>query len=477
MLILTCIIILKYWWKKYRWLSAILVVTILLLLIFLVRKIYRFIENRNNILQTEEWLNILDFSNTLEIKKDWKLQSYPEVTLLSDIDGEVLSLNVSIWDIVEDYDILMQIRNANWINSDYDDIWEMIETMYENYDELEQEYKEFQNQYWTKIKQLEKQLYNDQNALIKAIEFRDEEGRKILEEEIEKVSKEYNDLKTQKNNMENKLYNIDSEAKLIINKSDKYFYESEKQTPRSPFKWVIWDIYVNEWEVVKNWDKLITVINNNFTPQISVSLDFDEYLLTKDLTWVNIVIENENWWDFEYEWEIFTRSPILNNEWKYTITIKIIGENISDLILYDENTTIKVIFIIDSTSEWIPTRCFRKIWKDNWVLILRDWDVITDKEIWIKNTRNWWINIDKLELFWLEKDEKIDWIQLCVEDWNNELYKDESVVEWRNQFETLEDFCSEFIKVNPMYWEHRNLAIVSELWWPWEKIEVLCDIE
>jgi hypothetical protein len=44
------------------------------------------------------------------------------------------------------------------------------------------------------------------------------------------------------------------------------------------------------------------VINNNFTPEISLSLDFDEYLLTKDLTWVDIVIENENWWDLEYEW-------------------------------------------------------------------------------------------------------------------------------------------------------------------------------
>ena len=67
---------------------------------------------------------------------------------------------------------------------------------------------------------------------------------------------------------------------------------------------------------------------------------------------------------------------------------------------------------------------------------------------------------------------------MSVEDWNNEWYKDESVVEWRNQFETVEDFCSEFIKENPMYWTgHRNLAIVSELWLTGEKIEILCDIE
>ena len=51
------------------------------------------------------------------------------------------------------------------------------------------------------------------------------------------------------------------------------------------------------------------------------------------------------------------------------------------------------------------------------------------------------------------------------------------VINWYNQFETIEEFCWEFIKINPMYWENRNLAIVSELWWNGEIIEVLCDIE
>ena len=78
-------------------------------------------------------------------------------------------------------------------------------------------------------------------------------------------------------------------------------------------------------------------------------------------------------------------------------------------------------------------------------------------------------------LLWLEKEDEKDGIQLCIEDWNNEWYKDESVVERRNQFETLEDFCVEFIKVNPMYWTgHRNAAVVSLLWWSGEKFEVLC---
>ena len=310
MLIFTCIVILKYRWRKYRWLSAILVVMILLFLFFLVKRIYKYVQNREDIIQTEEWVNVLDFSNTLEIIKTWKLQSYPEVTILSDINGEILSMNVVTWDIVDEYDILMQIKNIDWISSDYDDVDEMINVMNDNYIDLEKEYKEFQLENWDKIKKLEKQLYNNQNALIQAMELNDEEGRKILENEISDLSIELNELKLQQENLENWIKNLKSEIQLVRNESDKYYSELKKQTPRAPFRWVVWNVYFNEWESVRNWDKLITIINNNFTPDISVSLDFNEYLLTKDLKWVTVLLENDNWWNFEYSWNIYTRSPI-----------------------------------------------------------------------------------------------------------------------------------------------------------------------
>ena len=476
MLILTCILLLKFYWKKYKWLSVVLVIIIICLLIIWIRSIYLFLETRK-LNKNTEWININDFSSSLKMDKEWKLQSYPKITLLSDVNWEILTLNANIWDIVEEYQILMQIKNINSINSDYDDVWVMIETMYENYEEIEKQYNEFQKENGDKIKKLEKKLFNDQNALVQAIEFRDSESKEILEDEIEKTSKEYNTLKQQQDAMKNKLNNLESEIKLVRNETDKFYSESEKQTPRAPFKWIIEKIYINEWESVRNWDPLITIINNNFTPEISVSLDFDEYVLTKDLTWVDILIENENWWNFECKWEIYTRSPILNNEWKYTITVKIIDE-VSDLILSDENTKVTVIFTIDSTSQRIPVRCFKKIWKTNWILSLRDGDILTWREVWIKSKWEDWVNVENLALFWLEKEDEKDGIDLCIEDWNNEWYKYESVVEWRNEFETVEDFCWEFIKENPMYWTgHRNAAIVSLLWWPGENIEVLCDIE
>ena len=418
MLILTCIIILKYWWKKYKWLSVFLVVMILLWLIFLVKKVCRIIENRNVITSTEEWVNILDFSNILEMDKVWKLESYPTTTILSDIDGEVMSINIITWDIVQQYDILMQIKNVNNTSSDYDNIDQMMDVMYDNYKDLDREYRDFQKEYWDRISDLENELFNTQNALIQAMELNDSEWREILKDEIEKINNELKVLKSKQEDLEFWVRNLESEMGLIRNETDKYYSELEKQTPRAPFKWVVSNIYVWEWDVVKNGDMLLSIINNNYTPEISVNLDFNEYLLTKDLTWVNIIIDNENWWDFEYNWEIYTRSPILNEEWKYTVTVRVIGDNVIDLILDDDNSKITVIFPIESTSEWIPNRCFKSIWKDNWILTLRDWDVIVDREVWIKSIWENWINVDKLELYWLEKEEEIDGIELSFKDWN-----------------------------------------------------------
>ena len=251
--------------------------------------------------------------------------------------------------------------------------------------------------------------------------------------------------------------------------------------------WIVWKIYVEEWDEIHNWDKLCTIIDNTYTPEISVWVDFNEYLLLRDLTWVIIITENENWWNSYYEWEIYTRSPILNDEWKYTITIKITEDNVSDLIISDENTKITVVFTKDFSTIWIPENCFTELWNNSWILTLRDGEVITWKEVWIKNKWNNWINVDNLALFWLEKEEEKDGIDLCIEDWNKiiknwdndpMLHEDESLIEWRTQFDNVEDLCKEFIKVNPMYWSgHKNESVISLLWWSGEKIEVLCKLE
>ena len=414
MLILTCIMILKYWWRKYRWLSAVLVVAIIFLLVILIRRVYRFIDNRNNWV-VEEYINITEFSNILEMNKEWKIQSYPEITLLSDVDGEVLSINVITWDIVSEYEILIQIKDINWNNSDYEDVDLMMDVMYDNYKELSNEYEEFKREYWDEIKKLEEDLYNNENALIQSMEFNDSESIEILKKEVEDINSRLKLLKLQKEELENWVRNLESEISLVRSETDKYYTKTEKQTPRAPFDWVVWGIYVNEWESVNNWDQLITIINNNYTPEIAVSLDFNEYLLTENLTWVVIFIENENWWDFYYNWEIYSRSPILNEEWKYTIIVNIIDDNVSDLILSDDNTNINVIFPVTTDLIWVPDRCFNKIRKNSWILNIYDGYFAEEKEVEIKYKWNWWNNVDIFTLYSLEKEEEKDGIELLCD--------------------------------------------------------------
>ena len=188
-----------------------------------------------------------------------------------------------------------------------------------------------------------------------------------------------------------------------------YLYQLDKYSPRATIPWIIWNIYIQEWNEIKDWDKLCTIIDNTYSPEIEVWLDFNEYVLTQDLTWVLIVTENENRWDSYYEWEIYTRSPKINKDWEYTVTVRIL-EEISDLILNDKNTKITVVFTKDFPTIWIPKNCFTELWKNNWILTLRDGEVITSKEVWIKNKWTNWINVDNLELSSLENEKKKDGI-------------------------------------------------------------------
>ena len=228
---------------------------------------------------------------------------------------------------------------------------------------------------------------------------------------------------------------------MSVNKESlNLYYEFDKQTPRATIPWIIWNIYVQEWDEIKNWDKLCTIIDNTYSPEIEVWLDFNEYVLTQDLTWVMIITENENRWNSYYEWEIYTRSPKINENWEYILTVRIL-EEVSDLILSDKNTKITVVFTKDFPTIWIPENCFTEISNNTWNITLRDGEIITWKEIWIKNKWDNWINIDNLALFWLENEEEKDGMNLCINLQNT------------------------------------NFSENLDLWWSGEKIEVLCRLE
>ena len=389
--------------KEHKILSITLSV-IFFIILWVIYAIIYFIHWDNNKIQTER-VDISDFSNTLEIDKEWTLLSYPEVTILAETDWELVSVNVSEWDIVEEWDILMQIWNPDDSEETIDKLDRQILWKYSEFYENMDQYNEFQIQYWQEISDLEKELLQDNAALQIATDTNDTQTIKKMQNEIQELNRKLTILKTERDNLKNSVTNLEDEINSANKESIDLYYEFDRKTPRATIPWIIWNIYVQEWDEIQNWDKLCTIIDNTYSPEISVWLDFNEYVLTQDLTWVLITTENENRWNSYYEWEIYTRSPILNEEWKYTITVRIL-EEVSDLILSDKNTKITVIFTKDFPTIWIPTNCFTELWKNSWMLTLRDGEVITWKEIWIKNKWENWINVDNLALFWLEKEDE-----------------------------------------------------------------------
>ena len=237
-----------------------------------------------------------------------------------------------------------------------------------------------------------------------------------MKNKIQELNQKLIILKRERDNLKSNVSNIENEINLSNKESLDLYYEFDKKTPRATIPWIIWNIYVQEWDEIQNWDKLCTIIDNTYSPEIAVWLDFNEYILTQDLTWVMIITENENRWNSYYEWEIYTRSPKINENWEYLLTVRIL-EEVSDLILSDKNTKITVVFTKDFPTIWIPENCFTKISKDSWILTLSDGEVITQKEIWVKNKWNNWINIDSLWLYSLENEEKKDEINLSI--WEN----------------------------------------------------------
>ena len=291
-------------------------------------------------------------------------------------------------------------------------IWRKYAEFYENMDQ----YNEFQIQYWQEISDLEKELLNDNVALQIATDTNDIKTIDKMKNEIQELNQRLTILKRERDNLKNNISDIENEINSANKESLNLYYEFDKKTPRATIPWIIWNIYVQEWDEIKNWDKLCTIIDNTYSPEIEVWLDFNEYVLTQDLTWVLIVTENENRWDSYYEWEIYTRSPKINENWEYTLIVRIL-EEVSDLILSDKNTKITVFFTKDFPTIWVPENCFTNIWINSWNLTLRNGEIIIWKEVWIKNKWDNWINIDNLVLFWLENEEEKDGMNLYI--WEN----------------------------------------------------------
>ena len=123
-----------------------------------------------------------------------------------------------------------------------------------------------------------------------------------------------------------------------------------------------------------------------------------------------------------------------------------------------------------------------------WTLFLSGcmitWPIVDDLDHYKKwdtyesiRDREWTINDTGISenIGWTAEDNRDSKaIEKCVDSWNNDpmVYEDESTIERHNQFETTEDFCAEFIKVNTMFYD--DIIWITETWEPvWQDWEIL----
>ena len=189
-------------WRNYKSIGIFCIVFILFLIFFM---IWNFIWNKKNEVQTEKWIDISEFPTTLEIDKEWKLLSYPEVTILAEADGKIATLNVSEWDIVEQRDILMQIWDENWLyeNTDIDiTMWKEFAEYYQKKDE----YNQFELEFWEEISKLEKELRDKGAALSIAIDTQDKKNYRKYTRRDTKYKWKINFIKKSKRNFKIRSY-------------------------------------------------------------------------------------------------------------------------------------------------------------------------------------------------------------------------------------------------------------------------------
>ena len=201
--------------RNYKSIGIFCIVFILFLVCFILRNIIWKFEKDE---KTEEWVNILDFPTTLEIDEEWILLSYPEVTVLAETDWEIMSLNVTQWDIVEEWDILMQIWEEDWIdeNTDIDTrIWRKFAEYYQ----MKDEYEQFESDFWQEISNLEKNLMEYNTEFSIAVDTQNEKDIENIQEKIHDVDERLNLLKNRKNYLKSEVNRLESEI-LIENQEN-----------------------------------------------------------------------------------------------------------------------------------------------------------------------------------------------------------------------------------------------------------------
>lgn len=406
--------------------NLIWIIVLLLIIAWFVYCIFRdnFSIKENYLVEidNEQRISLSDFSSTLNISKEWTLLPYPEITIFSDVDWIISNINVSEWDFVKKGKILMTIKN---IYDDYSAELEnsqiIIDDLQKQHDNKKIEYEKSELWYLEKFEELKNNLSYAENSLSASISQSDTEWLQIRTNQIENIENQISSIQVEqwisKQNYISEMNNIENEIKAERNRYDMYYNKLNQLTPRATIDWIVNDINVNQWDNIYDWDVVLKIININQTPEISVELDFDEYLLTESITWASIVINLKDWDQYfiqKFSWVVATRNPTINENEKYEVTLQMLDFSWKNITNIDD---VGIIFHVKS--EWlrINESCINYSWdnksfvklSNSWWEFTQDVDIIS--QYWDLSLINndWLLNLQDKSV-WKKSDlEKIDY--------------------------------------------------------------------
>ncbi len=219
-----------------------------------------------------------------------------------------------------------------------------------------------------------------------------------LEREIEKAEYNYNYLLNSKEIILSKLNNNIEANKISLQEANK---EYSKLFIKSPISWEITDVYIDVWDNVSNWSKILHIV---WEKEKQIKISFNENEITKITKW-QLVKVIDMW--VTYEWYIDSVSKIADKNLNYNATIKL-KENINSLwkllevyISYQNNALVLPIKNIEILSE-----------SGSAIIKTMSWSKIIEKTVLIGQ-----ILWDKIEIL-SELDENVEIIISNVDEFD-----------------------------------------------------------
>jgi hypothetical protein len=186
---------------------------------------------------------------------------------------------------------------------------------------------------------------------------------------------------------------------LENNMTDAYIWQEvaikdyNKLNIKASIDWLVWDIFVDEWQDVMNWTPILSIISDKAS---EVELYFKESELSYISVWDNVYA---NFWQKSLTWTIYSISSVSDDSLNYKV-LAVFNEKIQNLWW-----VMDVSIPVKSKSILIPIKNVNLVWTNKWIInILENWKIVPKEILLGKMYRD---NIEFLSfLDWTKLDDK-----------------------------------------------------------------------